>query len=159
MSDHARLDAALVGMIRRARMPDVYRRLGAHAGIRLERAGYLVLSALTRLGPVRLTELAADLQLDASTASRHTCGLERAGLVRREPDPNDGRAHLLQVTAGGEAALARLQEGRRGVIEEATAGWTSAEREHLAELLERLSDGLDRVATAAEEPILAGQPG
>lgn len=147
MSAANRLEAALVEVIRRGRLPQVHQRVGALAGVRLDRAGYVVAGAVARLGPVRQAELAAELQLDASTASRHVCALERAGLIAREPDPDDRRAQLVRLTPAGTTAVRRLREGRRAVIEEAVAAWSEQEREQLADLLERLSDDLERVTT------------
>lgn len=42
--------------------------------------------------------------------SRLVDGLERAGLVAREPDPADGRVVRVRATTAGEQVL---QEGRR----------------------------------------------
>ncbi|MET0556815.1 MAG: MarR family winged helix-turn-helix transcriptional regulator [Vicinamibacteria bacterium] len=59
------------------------------------------LEALIRRGPSGLNELAAELYLDKSTASRVVGTLERKGYVRRAPHPGDGRAIVLTVTAAG----------------------------------------------------------
>lgn len=159
MSATARLDAALVEVIRRSRLPEVHRRVGALAGVRLDRGGYVVASTLARLGrPVRLTALAAELGLDVSTASRHVCGLERARLVEREPDPSDGRAQLIRMSAEGLRTVGRLRDGRRAVIDEATAAWPDGDREHLAVLLERLAGALGDVTADGDsglEPVPA----
>src|SRR5256885_15790903 len=57
------------------------------------------LEALIRRGPVTLGELAAELYLDKSTASRVVASLERKRYVARSPHPTDGRAVLLRPTA------------------------------------------------------------
>src|SRR6185295_6119403 len=59
------------------------------------------LEALVRSGPVSLNALAAELFLEKSTASRVVATLERKGYVDRTPDPRDGRALVLTVTAAG----------------------------------------------------------
>jgi len=67
------------------------------------------LEALERDGPLTLNELAAELYLEKSTASRVVDALERKGYVSRTRHPEDGRALLLKTTSSG----ARL----RGSIE------------------------------------------
>lgn len=60
-----------------------------------------------RIGPggTRLTELAAASQVTKQTAGFLVDQLEKAGYVRRVPDPNDGRARLVQLTAKAAAAV------------------------------------------------------
>src|SRR6185436_17114243 len=53
------------------------------------------LEALLRRGPSGLNELAAELYLDKSTASRVVGALERKRYVSRAPHPEDGRAIVL----------------------------------------------------------------
>ena len=45
--------------------------------------------------------LAEKLGRDATTVSRQVAGLEEAGLVRRSPCPDDGRATVVTVTKAG----------------------------------------------------------
>jgi DNA-binding MarR family transcriptional regulator len=44
--------------------------------------------------------------------------LEDAGLVRRSPDPDDGRALLVSITDAGRHAIAEYRAGRQRVIYE-----------------------------------------
>ncbi len=55
------------------------------------------------------------LRLDPGTVSRLVAGLERAGLLRRKPDPAGGRRQVLVVTAKG----GRIGRDPRGTVEEA----------------------------------------
>lgn len=73
------------------------------------------LDALVRRGPLTLNELAAELYLDKSTASRVVDGLERKGYVERRTHPEDRRALLLEATATGRALQARIE---RDVLDE-----------------------------------------
>ena len=50
----------------------------------------------------RLSELAEAAQLSKQTVGSIVDQLERAGYVRREPDPDDGRARLVTITAKGQ---------------------------------------------------------
>ena len=67
------------------------------------------LEALLRRGPSGLNELAAELYLDKSTASRVVATLERKRYVSRAPHPEDGRAIVLSVTAAGRRLHDRIR--------------------------------------------------
>lgn len=60
------------------------------------------LEALIRRGPCTLNELAADLYLDKSTASRVVTSLERKKYLVRQAHPDDARATRLEVSAAGK---------------------------------------------------------
>lgn len=62
----------------------------------------------------RLGVLAERAQIAKQTATALVDKLERAGYVERVPDPSDGRARLVRMTARAEAALpiARSEEDR-----------------------------------------------
>ena len=48
------------------------------------------------------SELTAALNSDKAAIARRTASLERKGYLRREPNPEDGRSHLLYATAQAE---------------------------------------------------------
>lgn len=76
--------------------------------------------------------------------------MERDGLVRRTPDPADGRSQRVTLT---ETALARLPEAIAVLLQgnrDALSGFTEAEAEQFVDLLVRLLANLDRLA--AESP-------
>jgi DNA-binding MarR family transcriptional regulator len=98
-----------------------------------------VLHTLARGGPRRLTELTASEQVTQSAITQIVIKLERDGLVKRHPDPSDGRGVLVHITEAGAAIV----EGRR------------AERmARLAELASQLTPS-ERTAIAAAMPALA----
>jgi DNA-binding MarR family transcriptional regulator len=114
----------------------------AASGLRLEPAGVHVIGRLAALGPVRLTELASALGLDPSSVSRQVTAVERAGYVRREPDPDDGRAIRLVLTDKGRQAAASVQQKRAQALKVLTPGWSDHDHEELAALLARLNHDL-----------------
>ena len=61
-----------------------------------------------RIGPkgTRVTDLADQARITKQTAGFLVDQLERAGYVRRVPDPADARARLVQIAPRGEAAVA-----------------------------------------------------
>ena len=70
--------------------------------------GYASLSLIGVRGEMRLTELADQLGMPLTTMSDVVRRLEGRGLVRRRPNPDDGRSFLFELTARGD------REWRRG---------------------------------------------
>jgi DNA-binding MarR family transcriptional regulator len=122
-------------------------RLGLTGGA-VDRAGYAALARL-ETGEMRLSDLATRLELDVSTVSRQVRLLTDIGLVRRRPDPQDGRASLISLTDTGRIELARQRDARCELLADALDGWNDADRETLLAVLERLNTS---VSTAAETP-------
>jgi len=97
------------------------------------------LEALIRRGPITLGEVAAELYLDKSTASRVVGTLERKRYVTRSPHPTDGRAVLVKPTAAGERLYAMI---RKDLIEEEKALLSDFEprvRKAAAQIMARLA--------------------
>jgi len=63
---------------------------------------------------MRLTDLALIEQVQPPTMTKIVAGLEAAGLVKRQNDPEDARAVRLAATAPGTRLL---QQGRRRRVE------------------------------------------
>jgi DNA-binding MarR family transcriptional regulator len=118
-----------------------YRSMDERVQRAMREAGYDVTVAQSRLAQriadegSRLTELADRAQVTKQTASLLVAALEREGLVERVPDPSDGRARLIRMSARGREAAAQAMQVVIGVEQE----WT----EHLGpELAARLREGL-----------------
>lgn len=62
---------------------------------------------LAEAGPMTLTELSRHLDRAPSTLSEMVDQLAAKDLIRREPDPRDGRRSLIWLTANGREAQAR----------------------------------------------------
>jgi len=114
-------------------------------GESVDKAGYWLLVRISREAPLRLSVLAGSVELDLSTVSRQIRDLVACGLVRKEPDPDDGRASLLSLSERGVAVLEAVSEARRQVLADAIVGWSDEERTTLAGSLLRLEDGLHQV--------------
>jgi DNA-binding MarR family transcriptional regulator len=71
----------------------------------------VVLALLARQGPLRVGELAARIPCPQPTATLTVSGLRAAGLVTREPDPDDGRASRVAITPEGQRVLESVAEG------------------------------------------------
>lgn len=119
------------------------RRLRQEATAGLTPSQLSVLASVDRHGPLQLGDLARVESVAPPTLTRSIAGLEARGLLRRHQDPSDGRAVLVQVTAGGRRALRELRRARVAF---------------LAERLATLSDG-DRVVIARAVELLGGMLG
>jgi len=82
-------------------------------------------------------DIATGLGLTAPTVSVSVRRLEAAGLVERRPDPQDGRAIQLLLTAQGQALHQRARAFRREKMQRLLAGLSGQERATLLSLLER----------------------
>ncbi|MFG2085864.1 MULTISPECIES: MarR family winged helix-turn-helix transcriptional regulator [unclassified Spirillospora] len=79
------------------------------AELGLPPAQAMALANLSAPAPMR--ELADWLRCDASNVTGIVDGLERRGLVRRQPNPEDRRVKHLVLTEEGERRRALLREG------------------------------------------------
>src|SRR5438874_6974253 len=116
----------------------------------LEPGGFLVLHTVSCHGPARPSEIADRLELDASTVSRHLRNLERAGMVVRGSDPDDGRAARVAVSALGQSVLHEGFQVRRARVSAAFDTWPAEDRRALVGLLTRLADDLSRTGSDKE---------
>ncbi len=115
----------------------LHQRMAAVSG-ELGHAGYPMLRLIAARAPIRVTLLADQAGLDASTVSRRVADLQEKGLVTRAVDTEDQRASLLDLTPRGRQLLASLREARRSLLEEALADWSTQDVQALADMLLRL---------------------
>lgn len=113
-----------------------------------DRSANILLLVVDRLGPLRVADLASTCQVDASTVSRQAADLVRAGLLRREADPQDGRASLMVLTAAGQEQVADLVQRRRQFFQQVVSHWTAAELESFLSQLTRFIDDVEQHAGA-----------
>lgn len=123
----------------------------------VEHSALLLLLPLRQEGPLRITDLAELKQADPSTISRQAAQLVRAGLVRREPDPVDGRACLLALTEPGDAACRRLLAARRAFLSAALHDWPDARVAAFTDLFEQFNSAVDALSRETV-PSAAGIP-
>jgi DNA-binding MarR family transcriptional regulator len=131
---HDSLAAALAGDFER--IVGLFRSLSPASGLSMTAAA--TLASVERLGPQRLTLLAAREGVTQPAMTQLISRLEESGLVRREPSPDDGRVVLVAITEQGRATLARRR---------------SARAERLAGIIAQLSPD-HRAALAAALPAL-----
>jgi len=134
-----RLEHALFAVARtilRFGIPAQVLRDGEH----IDRAGYWMLTRLDEsVEPMRLSDLAAVLDLDLSTVSRQARQLVDAGLVTRAADLVDRRACRVSVSERGRAVLDAVRAARHDALRSALRAWPESERGALASSLARLA--------------------
>lgn len=116
------------------------------------RSARLLLYPVDRCGPLRQSALAELSHIDASTISRHVADLVGQGLVERLPDPADGRASLLALTADGRDALAAMRREREEHASGALREWTTEEITAFTAALARYTHDLTTLLTSPAAP-------
>ena len=104
---------------------------------------YDLLWALRRSpdGRLRVNELAREVVLSPTAMSRFVDRAVAAGVVAREPDPDDRRAQQVVLTDEGRALLRRMWPVYRRGIAEHFAEHLDAEPGKLSATLRRVADG------------------
>jgi DNA-binding MarR family transcriptional regulator len=104
--------------------------------LRIEGAPY-------RMSPSRLNRV---LALSSGGITKTVDRLESAGLVRRMPDPNDGRGVLVGLTVRGRRTAARIFDTGLRKYSETLDRLSRAERRRLVESLSTLRDAFEGAA-------------
>jgi MarR family transcriptional regulator, transcriptional regulator for hemolysin len=110
--------------------------------------GYLPVLVVLRDGRAETQrDLAKIVRIEQPSMAQMLSRMERDGLIRRTPDPTDGRSSLISLTETAQARLpdacATLFQGNADALE----GFTEDETAQLISLLGRLISNLDRVGS------------
>lgn len=116
------------------------RRMRQHGPRTLTSGQVSTLASVEALGPVRLRDLAVHEGVTAPTQSRIVASLENRGLLRRTPDPDDGRAALLVITERGRHELERLNTERSAFLVERLGELSADQRRALVRALGALEE-------------------
>ena len=110
-----------------------------------------VLYLLRDGGAVAQKDLARFARIEQPSMAQLLARMERDGLIRRSPDPADGRSSLVSLTRAAQARLpaarAALKTGRADML----AGFASEDVDTLRRLLIRLNDNLARMVESEAE--------
>lgn len=101
---------------------------------------YVVLTRLAAGAAPTQQVLAARISYDKTRLIGLLDGLERRGLISREPDPQDRRARIVRITRAGRARHAAAQRDIRRMEEQALGGLTDEVRDALAVVVDRLGE-------------------
>ena len=133
---------AVIGRLSRAAARVDARLAATFAAHGIDAATFDVLATLARQGPpYRITpaQLASVSMITTSAVAQRLNRLDALGLVTREPNPQDGRGKLVQLTPAGRELLDRVLPEHLATEESLLAPLSADERNTLAQLLARLA--------------------
>jgi MarR family transcriptional regulator, lower aerobic nicotinate degradation pathway regulator len=99
---------------------------------------YRLLAALEEFGPASQAALGRRTGIDRSDVVAALNELAGRGLIKRSPDPDDGRRNVITITPAGTEQLRTLDEVLAGVQEKLLAPLSPTDRTRLISLLTRL---------------------
>jgi len=118
-------------------------RAQAHAAVRpsgpLSRPEVATLAVIARCGPCRSSAVAEHLGVGASVVSRQLAHFAGLGLVRREADPDDGRAELVSLTDAGRQWMADGRASYVARLSECLSDWDARRVAEATTILDELA--------------------
>lgn len=95
-----------------------------------------------KAGPARAGQLAHSARLSPSAITETVEGLERDGLVRREPDPEDRRGVRVALTAEGRRQVQRFESACVAALTQRLAPLTIPQRQRIRAAMNELREVL-----------------
>ena len=138
-------DELSTSVIRMLRMLHATRARAPRVHPSVEPSHHSVLVAV-REHPSRVGDIAERNLTDASTVSRQVSHLTSLGLLAKVPDPADGRAQLVALTAEGAALLDELVARREAWFADLLGDWSEGDISAFIAYVDRFCD-----AVAADE--------
>jgi MarR family transcriptional regulator, organic hydroperoxide resistance regulator len=125
-----------VTLLHRLRARQLLRQIGLHPGQEL------MMMHLWDTGAQRQSDLVTVFDTDSASMTRSVQRLERAGFVRRRPDPTDRRATLVEPTTAGNGLRERVERMWAELEAWTVANLTSEQRDHLLAGLHQVETNL-----------------
>jgi DNA-binding MarR family transcriptional regulator len=107
------------------------------------------LEVISYRGACTMSELANELKVDASAATRTVRRLVDGGYVERSPDPNDARAVVVTLTDAGVELSGEIARRSLEAVLDILVAFSDDEQKQLVDLLERFVKGIDRARSGA----------
>jgi DNA-binding MarR family transcriptional regulator len=98
-----------------------------------------ILTQIARAGTLRSIDLAASFGYAPRTVTEAIDGLERDGLVRRDPDPGDRRAKRISLTPAGETAVEAAEASRVKYMENVFGVLSAGECDEIVRVVGKLN--------------------
>lgn len=136
----AELTRSITSITRLAHSMRLYDAMGERAGLNIRPYLFGVLSRIHESQPVRVSEVADQMDYDRSTVSRHVAELVSLDCVERLTDPADGRVVILRLTERGEMAVLHVFQAWMDFLAQITATWSPDDRDRFFELLTRFDE-------------------
>ena len=127
------------------KMRNLFDALVRERGLTLARARALLLLAETRTWTQR--ELAEELEIEQPTVVRLLDGMEKQGLIVRQPVAGDRRANHIKLTAIGSDHLEDLRRATGRLREALVSGLTALEITNAGAVLRAINQNLDTAIT------------
>ncbi len=136
----ARLELAFIRMRRLWDAPSLRRRFVERLGAQIDPSLTRTLHAVHQAeGDLTVSDAAAWLCVDASTASRMIEAAVAAGFLERRRSEHDRRRSVVTLTRSGSQMLDRVRATRHRLLAELTDDWSEGDIEMFTELMERLA--------------------
>jgi DNA-binding MarR family transcriptional regulator len=152
--EHPGLDVStlppLVRLARLVTLGDAFQR-AVLAPFELTVGDYMVLGALRRSGPpyeLTPSQLSGRLERSSGGMTKILKRLEEQGLVRRAPDPHDGRGSRVALTPAGSKLQQRVFEAFLAASQDLLAPVPAARRREIDRALRALVGAFDSYLTA-----------
>ena len=111
---------------------------------------WLVLISLKSRDAGNQRQLAEAMGIQGATLTHHLNAMESAGLVTRRRNPQNRRAHVVELTTAGDALFLQLREAAQGFDTRLRSGFADGDLATVEELLSRLRDNV--VVRAPDRP-------
>lgn len=113
----------------------------------------MMLLRLLRGAEPRLGDLADQLRVQPSVASRAVAALESSGYVVRVRDLDDARACRVRITEAGSSHLAEREDHALRELARFLGDWSPADADLALEILGRLEGGVTQWASALDHSV------
>ena len=110
------------------------------AGIDITIDQWLVLKTIHESADITLQQVGAAVFKDFASVTRIVQLLERKGLLRRKPHPNDGRRSELVLTSAGESVIRTVEPIAQANRRQALEGIDAEEVARLRAVLKRITE-------------------
>ncbi|MCB5908871.1 MarR family winged helix-turn-helix transcriptional regulator [Streptomyces pinistramenti] len=117
------------------------------------------LAVLDTHAPLRISELAARMDIALSTTSRMADLLDACGWIARRPDPEDQRASLLSLSPAGQTLLHSVRCETTSRLAQEIARLTPDRQRLLYDALPALEDLTERMPSAQQPRTRRTDPG
>jgi DNA-binding MarR family transcriptional regulator len=143
---------ALTGVL--YRMPEALdAQLQRDAGLSNFEYGVLAWLSEAPDGTMRMSELAARAEGSLPRLSQVVARMEKRGLIRRTPDPADGRANLAILTTDGRSLVTQTAPGHVETVRHLVFDQlTKAQTRQLGDICRRIMHAIDPDDRCLEDP-------
>lgn len=137
------LDAALGRLD--AAMASLRHRLRDHLGVAGIELSIVQFVSRSESGdrPVRVKDLSSHLGITGPAVTNAVDRLERAGHLRRRPNPDDGRSRLIELTDDSRTKYHAAMDSTNEHLHDLMASFSDRDKARFVRIIDRVIDALD----------------